>query len=205
MRAPRLLLAALLPVLLWAAGGDVRSQLRAAPPLPEHELARPPTKQAPLPPRAELTPRPPAPDPHYDRTNPDYRVLQPSSEGMRGLPRDTRERVDWVRALRGGAITPRAELERSGQPQVLDLDVIMKNTREMPHVRFPHKAHTEWLSCSNCHDSIFLPKAGANPVTMDSIFRGQYCGVCHGRVAFVTRDTCERCHNVVQANGKRWW
>ncbi len=80
--------------------------------------------------------------------------------------------------------------------EVLDLDVIMRNTREMPPVRFPHKAHTLWLACANCHPEPFEPRAGANRIAMADIFRGRYCGVCHDRVAFITFYSCPRCHSV---------
>lgn len=202
----RFLFVVLPMILLLAAGREASPQLRVAPLLPAHELAAPPWRQAPAPAAArEEVPAPPLPDAHYDNANPERRLLQSGADGQHGLPRDARERVDWVRALRGGFIAPRAERERSGAQAILDLDIVMTGTREMPYVRFPHRAHTEWLACSNCHDAIFLPRAGANEVSMDKIFRGQACGVCHGSVAFPAHETCERCHNVVEPNGRRWW
>jgi hypothetical protein len=33
---------------------------------------------------------------------------------------------------------------------------------------------------------------------MINIFRGQYCGKCHDRVAFVTFFSCYRCHSQPQ-------
>jgi len=76
--------------------------------------------------------------------------------------------------------------------------VILKNTKEMPWVRFPHSSHTLWLDCSNCHPAPFVAKAGANTIMMADIFRGKYCGMCHDRVAFVTFFSCARCHSVPQ-------
>jgi c(7)-type cytochrome triheme protein len=75
----------------------------------------------------------------------------------------------------------------------------------MPYVKFPHNSHTEWLACSNCHDKLFIPKAGANPITMEKIFRGEYCGTCHDRIAFITHTSCERCHSVPHGDTKAWW
>ena len=141
----------------------------------------------------------------YDPRNPDHATLQKSEEMRAQLPLDKRGAVDWMGALRSGTIKPRTDLTGSMPLQVLNLDVILKNTKEMPWVRFPHNSHTEWLACSNCHDSIFVPKAGANDISMEKIFRGQYCGVCHDRVAFVTHNSCERCHSVPHANSKQWW
>lgn len=141
----------------------------------------------------------------YDSKNPEQRVLQKGEAARSGLPVDKRGAVDWMAALRSGAITPRADLHGTKGPEVLDMDILLKNTKEMPYVKFPHRAHTEWLACSNCHDNIFIPKAGANPITMEKIFRGQYCGTCHDRVAFITHYACERCHSVPQNDGKKWW
>jgi c(7)-type cytochrome triheme protein len=141
----------------------------------------------------------------HDSANPARLQLQSAAEGLRGLPLDKRGAVDWVQALRSGAIAPRANLDGTGQAQTLALDVILKNTKEMPYVRFGHQAHTQWLACGNCHDALFLPKAGANPISMDALFRGKYCGACHGRVAFVPHLDCERCHSVPHDGAKAWW
>jgi c(7)-type cytochrome triheme protein len=141
----------------------------------------------------------------YDRNNPDYQKLQKANESLAGFPLDKRGYVDWMKAIRSGTITPRADLTNSKPMEVLDLDVILKNTREMPYVKFPHNSHTQWLACSNCHDKIFVPKAGANPISMNKIFQGQFCGVCHDRVAFITYFSCERCHSVPHGDTKSWW
>lgn len=144
-------------------------------------------------------------DRFYDSANPDNDKLQKAAEVRAGLPLDKRGAVDWMTALRSGAITPRADLAGTQRNEVLNLDVVLKNTKEMPYVKFPHNSHTEWLACSNCHDKLFVPKAGANPITMEKIFRGEYCGMCHDRVAFITHYSCERCHSVPQGDGKKWW
>lgn len=141
----------------------------------------------------------------YDAPVLDAQPLQRSADALAKLPGDGKGGIDWMKALREGAIQPRADLRGSGQMDLLDLDVLLKNTREMPYVKFPHRSHTEWLACSNCHDRIFVAKAGANPITMEKIFRGQYCGVCHGKVAFITYLSCERCHSVPQSGTKAWW
>jgi c(7)-type cytochrome triheme protein len=137
-----------------------------------------------------------APAPSFlDPANPDHAQLQPPAEAYAGLPRDRRGAPDWMAALRQGAIQPRAGLEGEATPQVFDLDVIMPRTRSMPAVRFSHRAHGEWLACSNCHPAPFLPRVGANPLRMADIFRGKGCGICHGSVAFVPFLDCERCHS----------
>jgi c(7)-type cytochrome triheme protein len=144
-------------------------------------------------------------DRFYDGANPDSYKLQKAEEARASLPLDKRGAIDWMNALRSGAINPRDDVTGARRNEVLDLDVILKNTKEMPFVKFPHRSHTEWLACSNCHDKPFVPKAGANPITMEKIFRGEYCGMCHDRVAFITHYSCERCHSVPQGDGKKWW
>ena len=141
----------------------------------------------------------------YDPTNPDYPTLQQSNEALGGLELDKKGAIDWMKALNSSFITPRADLLGTGKMQVLDVDIIMRNTKGMPYVKFPHSSHTRWLACSNCHENIFISKAGANPVTMTKIFRGQYCGVCHGQVAFIATFSCERCHSIPHGNRKSWW
>lgn len=134
----------------------------------------------------------------YDESNPDFLRLQRIDDATRHMKRDVVGFPDWMAALRSGAITPRAGLSLTDKMNVLDLDVTMRNTKEMPYVRFPHQSHTVWLDCSNCHPVPFIPKAGANPVSMTEIFRGRYCGMCHDRVAFITFFSCDRCHSVPQ-------
>lgn len=137
-------------------------------------------------------------NPIHDDANPDLRRLQRIDEATRHMKRDAVGFPDWMAALRSGAITPWAGLSANEKMNVLDLDIVMRNTKEMPYVRFPHQSHTVWLDCSNCHPVPFLAKAGANPVSMSQIFRGQYCGMCHDRVAFITFFSCDRCHSVAQ-------
>lgn len=69
-------------------------------------------------------------------------------------------------------------------------------TEDIPATIFPHWVHRLQFKCYACHDSVFVMKAGANPITMDAIQRGEYCGTCHnGKTAFqATFNTCVRCH-----------
>lgn len=143
-------------------------------------------------------------DAFYDPANPSYDQLQRPAESLAGLPTDVRGTVDWMHALRTGQIQPRAALSGESRMEILDMDIVMKNTREMPHVRFPHRSHTEWLACSNCHPALFETRAGAASITMNDIFRGRYCGVCHDRVAFITFFACDRCHSVPQSKTGLW-
>jgi c(7)-type cytochrome triheme protein len=137
-------------------------------------------------------------NPIHDEANPDLWRLQRIDEATRHMKRDAVGFPDWMAALRSGAINPWAGLSATDKMNVLDLDIVMRNTKEMPYVRFPHQSHTLWLDCANCHPVPFVAKTGANPVSMSQIFRGQYCGMCHDRVAFITFFSCDRCHSVPQ-------
>ncbi len=122
-----------------------------------------------------------------------------SDEGGRALPLNFLPQtpagdVDWVSAIRDGLIRPIDSLQ-SGQVPIpaLDFNVVFPVRGDLPDVVYPHLGHTLWLDCRNCHPGIFVMQAGANRVTMDAIFKGQFCGQCHGKVAFPLSD-CNRCH-----------
>lgn len=134
----------------------------------------------------------------YDTDNPDFPNLQKANQALAGFPLDGKGFVDWMRALREGLIKPRHSLKAGAQEDILDLDVIMRNTKEMPFVRFPHDSHTLWLDCQNCHPDPFDLREGGTKIQMADILRGKYCGKCHDRVAFITWMSCYRCHSVPQ-------
>lgn len=138
-----------------------------------------------------------------DPTSPGAHVLQRHDDAMRGLPKDSNGFPDWMKALNDRVIEPRSGLKSGDRMEVLDLDVVMRNTKEMPNVRFPHRSHTLWLACSNCHPEPFKQQAGSSSIAMADIFRGQFCGMCHDRVAFGTLYSCYRCHNMAQQDGKQ--
>ena len=132
----------------------------------------------------------------HDPENPALKVMQPPGAALRLLPPDSAGNlVNWVKALRDGYINPRTNLYETTQVRVLDSNILMKRTAEMPYVLFPHRAHTEWLDCSNCHEKLFKSQAGTTPVNMLAILQGQYCGQCHGAVSFRLTE-CRRCHSV---------
>ncbi len=140
----------------------------------------------------------------HDPTNDAVHLLQEPYESMAEFPRDSQGIIDWVQTLRQGLIDPRMSLTGEEKMYTVDFDIIFKNTGSMPHVRFPHLQHTEWLTCANCHPLIFVPQKGGNPVSMSAIIQGEYCGVCHGKVAFPPTMNCGRCHSVPnQANLRR--
>jgi c(7)-type cytochrome triheme protein len=103
--------------------------------------------------------------------------------------------VNWVAAVDKGAIAPQAGLTPEAKSKdVMDLDVeLVPEAGEMFKAVFPHKTHTAVLGCENCHPGIFQMAKGTAPITMAKINAGEYCGVCHGKVAFGA-DACGRCH-----------
>ncbi len=120
----------------------------------------------------------------------------PWSEFARRMPKDPAGGVDWVRALEQKLIDPRPGLDPGAKPQPVFSIVIERVPQGQPlfKVTFPHKAHTEWLGCTNCHTGIFEMRRGAAPISMAKIFAGEYCGRCHGKVAFAPPTGCPRCH-----------
>lgn len=133
----------------------------------------------------------------HDTKNPAVKLLQEPGAALSRLPSDRSgagNQVDWVEALNGGHINPRTNIFPESRVRVLDLDILLNLRGSTPIVRFPHRQHTQWLDCSNCHDHLFLPKAGANKLNMQTILQGEQCGVCHGAVAFPL-TVCGRCHN----------
>jgi len=135
----------------------------------------------------------------HDPDNAATNTLQAPAEAMKDFPRDARGVINWVETLNDGLIAPRTGLTGTEKMHSVDFDVIFKNTASMPYVRFPHLPHTQWLTCKNCHPGIFLPQRGGNFVTMASIIEGEFCGVCHGKVAFPPLQ-CNRCHSVAREN-----
>lgn len=133
----------------------------------------------------------------HDPANPAIHLLQEPKEALSKLPMDAvGNGVRWVKALEQGDINPRTNILPDTPIRVLDLNVLMPRTAEMPMVLFPHKQHTEWLDCSNCHEHLFKSKAGATKqVSMFAILQGEYCGLCHGAVSFPLTE-CKRCHSV---------
>ena len=111
------------------------------------------------------------------------------------LPKSDLGYVDWVAAIKQGVITPLESLDPNHQPMPpIDFDVVFEFEAQKNDVLFPHLPHTLWLDCRNCHPAIFRMQAGTNPVTMEKILRGEFCGRCHGVVAFPISD-CDRCHS----------
>jgi c(7)-type cytochrome triheme protein len=140
--------------------------------------------------------RPAAESGIHDPTNDATATLQPPARAFATLPKSAAgNHVDWVKSLETKRIDPRWDRNDPKAPAVvMDLNIVREVKGSMPDVVYPHKQHTEWLDCSNCHPAIFIPQKGANQISMAAILLGQKCGACHGRVAFPVSE-CRLCHS----------
>lgn len=139
---------------------------------------------------------PPTEDGIHDATLDGTHSLQPPRDAFGGWPTSSAgNRVDWVKALGQAKVAPRWDrVDANAQPMVFDLNIVREVKGSMPDVVYPHKQHTEWLDCSNCHPAIFVPQKGANQISMAAILLGKACGTCHGKVAFPVSE-CRLCHS----------
>lgn len=119
----------------------------------------------------------------------------PKALSASGLPRDRYGLVDWAKLVREGLIKPRHSLDPNAEEMPpLPMDVLIPAKSDfVDDVIYPHEIHTWWLKCEVCHPKIFIPAKGENKMTMSEITAGEWCGRCHGKVAFPLTD-CTRCH-----------
>jgi c(7)-type cytochrome triheme protein len=107
-------------------------------------------------------------------------------------------KINWEAAEEQGLIKPidfleGVSIQRSAMKAQKDFSIEIKASW-MGKVLFSHKKHAVWNGCEVCHPEIFpAVKKGATKYTMFQIVNGQYCGVCHDKVAFSLQD-CQRCH-----------
>jgi c(7)-type cytochrome triheme protein len=156
---------------------------------------------------AKIPHQPPSEDDIHDATNEGTLLLQKPLDAYEGMPQTESglgNGVDWVKMLDNGDIKPRWEKTNpDAEPMVMDMNIVRVPKSSMPDVVFPHRQHTLWLACSNCHPDIFIPRKGANQINMAAIILGTKCGVCHGKVSFPVSE-CKRCHSqpkTVAVNG----
>ena len=118
---------------------------------------------------------------------------------LAGMPRETfGNGINWEKAEETGNLKlidsvdgisfKKTSMKVSG-------DFALKSKVEgMPDIIFSHQKHTVWNGCELCHPDIFVGiRKGASKYSMIELFDGQYCGVCHDKVAFPQTD-CKRCH-----------
>lgn len=132
----------------------------------------------------------------HDPRSPGTKQLQQPRDALTHLtPDSVGNQVRWVQALDKSEIQPREKIFPQTEVRKLDRDVILNVNGSMPAVRFPHRQHTEWLDCKNCHEGIFSYQKGETDISMFKILQGEQCGICHGAVAFPLTE-CTRCHSI---------
>jgi c(7)-type cytochrome triheme protein len=144
-----------------------------------------------------------AKDQLHDPASPAVGVLQEPAEALGALgaqaPDAVGNQVRWVQALDRGLIQPRTNILPETKVNLRTTEVLLVNTAHLGMVKFPHRQHTAWLDCSNCHGAapanLFEQKAGATRIGMLRVLSGEKCGLCHGAVAFPLTE-CNRCHSV---------
>lgn len=119
---------------------------------------------------------------------------------LQNFPTDFFGYPDWNKGLEQGIIKPKGNLDGSDEEklQLEYTDILIEiNDPRMGDVLFPHMKHVMWLSCNNCHPAPFKKKRGATRFSMNDVWAGQYCGKCHGKVAFMPKgyENCKRCHS----------
>lgn len=134
----------------------------------------------------------------HDPRGPAVKELQEPGDALSKLTKDSAgNMVRWVQALEKGEINPRASIRPDTKIRIYESDVLLNLKGGMPIVRFPHRQHTLWLDCVNCHDHLFKAETGATQFSMLKILEGEQCGVCHGAVSFPLTE-CFRCHSVAR-------
>ncbi len=130
---------------------------------------------------------------HNGGAGPDEKEFSKKTDG---LPlAEHGNHVDWNAAIEGNLIKPARYLKIEPEKFPFNQTLTLKAAWDyVPSAVFPHEAHNRWLDCNNCHPDIFDVKhVTEDQNRMGSYFRGEFCGVCHGKVAFPLKD-CRRCH-----------
>ena len=121
------------------------------------------------------------------------------NEFIEGLPkRGAGNGVDWEEAEKKGLIQSVDFLEGVSirrTPLKMGMEIAIESRGTwMSDVVFSHKKHSLWNGCEVCHPEIFpSTKKGEVKFSMYQISNGEYCGVCHVKVAFPLVE-CQRCH-----------
>jgi c(7)-type cytochrome triheme protein len=114
------------------------------------------------------------------------------------LPRDGLGGIDWERAEAEKRVRPVDHLPGlsiARKPLEMKKEVaIASQAAWMDDILFSHPKHSVWNGCEVCHPEIFpSTRSGQVRYSMLQVSSGEYCGVCHGKVAFALGD-CARCH-----------
>ena len=110
-------------------------------------------------------------------------------------------RIDWDAALADAKIKPAHQLtiEPASEGGFSNTLLLEAEWTGVSGAIVPHGRHAKWLDCNDCHPYIFnIKKKFTEGLRMANINQGQFCGVCHGKVAFPLTD-CVRCHTGMKA------
>lgn len=110
-------------------------------------------------------------------------------------PTEFGDGIDWGKAIKRQVITPAGYIYTPGSAMISSkvITFASKIDRVLPAI-FPHAPHGDWMDCSMCHPDLFpLTGKALTKMTKPTILKGEYCGLCHLRVAFPMND-CPRCH-----------
>lgn len=147
---------------------------------------------------------------HADEVLPAAKGDYSKTLALLDLPKDKFGIVDWDVTVKKQLINPAGSLpgDKKEAPP-FDLDILIKTKSDfVNNVMFRHKPHGYWLDCNNCHAGILgeeknnpsmrevgiVESKGTIERTMQGIVQGQWCGRCHGTVAFALTG-CKRCHS----------
>lgn len=170
----------------------------AAPSTPRNAATAPAVRPAPSASATVVKPsEPELPIPKFETT------LVPDSI-LAWMPRDHAGNADWVAALKQGLYRPRASLDMlpahavdpGTSPFAFDFYFPNDAPDSLMDAFFPHSVHTALIDCRQCHGPVMRYKN--NQITMAGIFEGNFCGKCHGKVAYNPVNACERCHTRLQ-------
>ena len=67
-------------------------------------------------------------------------------------------------------------------------------------VIYPHKLHSMWYECNECHPKVFAEKIGGNDINMHTIISERHCGSagCHNSAYAFPLYLCENCHEILE-------
>jgi c(7)-type cytochrome triheme protein len=76
----------------------------------------------------------------------------------------------------------------------LPKDPITYRMKDAAPVNFSHEFHTQVFGCEQCHTKVWPMKKGIKKMTMDPMYEGKYCGVCHNEKDAFAATECDKCH-----------
>jgi c(7)-type cytochrome triheme protein len=156
----------------------------------------------PLPPSGEVinSPRHPPPPKQEKIVIVQEEVIKPPDVDWagiyQGLPRDSKGAVDWMRALDEKTLTLKPGVDPAAEPaSTKDSEIVfVPEGNPGKTATFRHATHTQWLTCKNCHNTVFKKRDDNLQFTHDEMETGKYCGACHFKVV-VVQSGCKGCHS----------